>query len=799
MIDVRTSRKLNVSRLLRPIRLAFVVPPEDPKALRAVFETNTCLWGGVQNPVVPVYRRRPRHWEDRWEWPGGVDYAKAMLRAFEPDFVVETKEGLANGLQLPERRVIKLRDVLDPHRESHVGYGVSAVDALRHAYEEDLKFVRRHKLIAAWDEGAEARPDLLKAAAVGTYPRDPSLQYFKKWYSDLFEPESPLTQYAELVDALVTGVVTPLRAHLYGLRDRPGMGWRANEAILFLLNPESVSDVTDYWNLRAWGLRCFPLPVGAVRESVAAVVPLITRENVRLRGNPDPNMKHRTTLLKARSVPEASLREAASLLKPIPPDSLVLKDSLPRYWNSQARAYDAGERGELVGEHDDLDVAVEDRRIRFDLLEPKLETFGTWSGLPRWANTISLRDYSATESGLVFPREGAELSHLLRSFDLGGSQSLRSGIAVTSSGHSTSQWWEVPDGQTVIHDWFAGQKLAFKPSAAGKTAVEVARAVGGLQGLRLLDSVQLLDWLEKASRGGRLLQHELFGLLKRTEEHPKAPGNLLRSLVERNVLRLGLLLPCPACGTEGWFALEELGAALRCERCLRTFRFPSDNPPKNKWAYRTLGPFAVSGYANGAYTTLLALRALGPSLDADMTWFPGCEVGPEDSKYELDFVAFWRKRWGMGGQVRVLMGECKTFDKFTAKEVLRFRAVAKKFPKTIRVFATLRAELEQDEKSAIAGLAREGRRLGGSRSPVLVLTATELLSTRQPPYCYDGAGARFEKFKDYNPAPMAGDDGLLGLCDLTQQLHLDMEATWTTIDKEVATRRARRTSRKPSE
>jgi hypothetical protein len=174
-----------------------------------------------------------------------------------------------------------------------------------------------------------------------------------------------------------------------------------------------------------------------------------------------------------------------------------------------------------------------------------------------------------------------------------------------------------------------------------------------------------------------------------------------------------------------------------------------------------------------------------------MTWCPGGEVGPEAEKFELDFIAFWRHRWGRGNQIRVLMGECKTFDEFKPKEVRRFREIAKRFPETIRVFATLRSELKEHEKTAIAALAREGRRLGGSRSPVLVLTATELLSTTKPPYCYREAGGRFEKFKDYNLAPMIGDDELLGLCDLTQQLHLGMEPTWKTVDDEIKRRRAR--------
>lgn len=784
-------KKLNLTRQLRPLRLAFIVPPNDPKLLRTVLETNTCLWGGVQNPIIAMYGQRPRHWENSSEWPGGVEYARGLLDGFEPDFIVEAKKGLTSKLNLPERRVIALADILNQKRDPHIGYGVSVVDVLRHAYDEDLKFVRRQKLKAVWSS-AEARPTLFEAAVLGAYPESTALRYFKRAFIDAFEPEAIATSSAAIFDALTSGPVTPLRATQYGLEFQPGAGWRSRDAVLFLLNPDSIGDVIDFWNLRAWGVRCFPIPAMKVNDICAAAIDLISRENTRVRGTQNSNIKHQTTLLKARSVPSRTLEEVEALLQPRPYDSLLLQHWMPRLWQTTSRASDVAERGELVASRDNLDVALQGQSIRFDLVEPIFNSDTAWAGLPCWANTVALRDFSSTQTGLVYPLDGAELAHLLRTFSHNEPRALKSGIAVISTGSTIPQRWEIPDGQAVVQDWFSAQKLLFRPSAAGKTAVEVARSLRGLQGLRVIDSVELLKCLDRASGGSAILQHQLLGLLKRVEEHPEAPRNLLRSLVELDVLRLGILLSCPACDTEGWFALEELGRALRCGRCLRTFEFPSSHPPNNKWAYRTQGPFALPGYAHGAYATLLALRCLGPSHNAEMTWFPGCEVGPEDSKYELDFVAFLRTRWHRQGPARVLMGECKTFDKFKPKEVRRFREVAKRFPGTIRVFATLRQELDNDERTAIASLAREGRRLSGSQSPVLVLTAAELLSTSPLPYCYRDAGPRFERFKNYNVAPMAGDDGLLGLCDLTQQIHLGMEPTWSTIDKEIDKRRARR-------
>ncbi len=785
--ELQVETKLNIARQLRPIRIAFLVPSGDERTLRLAVETNTCLWGGIQNPIVPIYGRKPKNWDGRWLWPGGAEYAKGLLNGFEPDFVVETKKGLAKNLDVPDERIISIREVLDPNRDPHVGYGVSMIDLLRHAYDKELKFVWKRKLKALWPRREAAQPSLFEAVAFGAYPCEPGLQYLSKAFADAFEPETLPDDAAAAFDALVSGCVTPLQTTKYALNERRGAGWRAGEMVLFLLDPTSTSDLIDFWNLRAWGGRYVPIPVVQAKQISPTATVLVTRAHVPLRGN--RSIKRSTTLLKAPCVPLEALQATADLFRPYPDGALLTQDWMPRIWSARARGYDLDARSELVAASDDIDVLVNERRVRFALLEPAFDIYHGLAGLPRWANTIALRDFSAVETGLVYPEVGKDLKILLRASNHGGLQALRNGIAIVSTGGYAMQHWDLPDGQAVVRDWFSAHNLAFEPSAAGRTAVEVSGTLRGLSGLDVLANVRLLKCLNDASGGASILQDDLLALLKR--ERPLAAENLLRALVRHGILRLGMRVDCSVCETEGWFALEDLSDTLRCARCLRMFPFPSWHPPNRKWAYRTQGVFALPGFAHGAYATLLALRFLGPTYNAEMTWFPGGEVGPEKDKYELDLVAFWRKRYGPQGEVRVLMGECKTFGEFKQEEVTRFRDVAKQFPEVVRVFATLRPELTEREKKAITSLAKEGRRLRGSRSPVLVLTATELLGTRPPPYCYREAGGRFEQFKDANIAPMAGDDGLLGLCHLTQEIHLGMESYSATLDRELGRRRPR--------
>ena len=56
--------KGTVKVTLRPIKLAFLVHPEDKKSLLESIEINTFLWGGVYNPIIPTYKRIPSKWKD---------------------------------------------------------------------------------------------------------------------------------------------------------------------------------------------------------------------------------------------------------------------------------------------------------------------------------------------------------------------------------------------------------------------------------------------------------------------------------------------------------------------------------------------------------------------------------------------------------------------------------------------------------------------------------------------------------------------------------------------------------------
>jgi hypothetical protein len=96
----------NATVRVRPLRFAFVVEPNDKAGLQRIFETNSALWGGVFNFIVPLFKQVPQRYRETYS---KTIPAKAMLKglveAFQPDYLVELKPRAAAsyGITFPEK------------------------------------------------------------------------------------------------------------------------------------------------------------------------------------------------------------------------------------------------------------------------------------------------------------------------------------------------------------------------------------------------------------------------------------------------------------------------------------------------------------------------------------------------------------------------------------------------------------------------------------------------------------------------------------------------------------------------
>jgi len=252
---------VTISRRVRPLRLAFLVGARDHAMFLRVMRLCACRWGGPYNTIVPVFARRPGWQRDvLYRRRGAKDLARGQLESFEPDFIVECREGLAERLGVPDRLVVGIDEVDRETDRGAVTYGIGVFSLFRHFFEREFQFVRRFQAAAVVPRPARTADALLVASVFGTFPQETERESYERAYVDTFDAVAveitPETFAEVLLDTPRRS--TPLRAAARRLEIVPGA---RHQDLLFVLDPSDPLDLVDFWNLRALGLPVLPVPV----------------------------------------------------------------------------------------------------------------------------------------------------------------------------------------------------------------------------------------------------------------------------------------------------------------------------------------------------------------------------------------------------------------------------------------------------------------------------------------------------------------------------------------------------------
>ena len=422
-----------------------------------------------------------------------------------------------------------------------------------------------------------------------------------------------------------------------------------------------------------------------------------------------------------------------------------------------------------------------------------------------WANVLSLRDYGRRNRlALDLPSTllSAPYDHLRFGELLVIS---REGFVLPQRYKDHREHLQLVSGTEAIIDWFKRHDLKGTISESGRISDQIISSVGGLYGTRILQDPGTLRLLDKMSR--RLDRTATVDkwkeTLNRRDDSPQGT-TLLDRLVEIGALKLGLSVSCPNCSKKNWYSLDDLGGKVPCERCMKDFSFPQgslsfSNPP---WRFRVAGPYSVPDYANGAYANVLALSCLANEAmgDTHITFSTNLEITGMGTPMEIDF-ACWLRDVSLGIDRRddpaFLVGEAKSFgnNAFSNEDVVRLKRIAKCMPGTFLVFATLKDELSDRERNLIGRLATWGRvpdSRGNGRSPVIVLTGTELFAKYSVSLAWENAGGERKMLSDIASFRMSDPRTL---ADLTQQAYLGLQPTYRWLLENRNRSRQRRTAR----
>jgi hypothetical protein len=426
-----------------------------------------------------------------------------------------------------------------------------------------------------------------------------------------------------------------------------------------------------------------------------------------------------------------------------------------------------------------------------------------------YANDLEISRYGLKEFGTaVIPPDEQTVARL---FGFGLPDEWRIGAnGLTFLGHHAD--WAVQLSQPTASDVVASVLKSkgwteFKISPPGNIAYQMMRHLGGPNGINLLKSRRLIQYLEKLSRSGTWdLTPTFFAEVKKIAEDRPISADVHR-LVERytdaKIFTLGLVMLCPLCTQRSWYPLDMADYEVQCPKCLSSFKLPIHNPsgelkwayrnlgpftsspdpdepdtsspPEAQWAYQSLGPFAAPKRGGGAYSVLLTVNFLAQyHHSATTTALSFTAKGHDGKALEADFMMFYRNSAFWERRTEWVFGECKTFNKFKQRDIDRMQLIADNFSDAVLVVATLADGFSDEEKALLLPFVKACRAYGKLDRPrhgVLLLTGTELFSTFGPPSCWQDKPGKGKQWADGRRYFFS----LLELCDATQTLYLDLE------------------------
>jgi hypothetical protein len=384
----------------------------------------------------------------------------------------------------------------------------------------------------------------------------------------------------------------------------------------------------------------------------------------------------------------------------------------------------------------------------------------------------------------------------------------REGIVVFAGDYPQWNFLRVPTALNIFGAVAESAGYTLSMSPAGKTCEQIIAGVGGIEMLGIVArSPELLGLLDKIAHEDVEVELEMEeGTVRRKKRVVKEYATLamvqeaisrsnqgrdhfnvprhLNALIRQNVLRIGMSLSCAQCGHTSWFSLETLASKLLCPRCSTEFSFPSGTPPgKEAWAYRVSGPFAACNYAHGAYCVAAALRFLIKKIARQSTWLPSFDMNRANGKkFEADFGMFAApNRNSHTSSPHLILGECKSYNRFEEKDFARAKDAAELFPGAVLCFCTFRKKLDRDEIRALKAIALKGRErldVGKQTNPVLVLTGKELFGQFRIGDFNDLYGDKAHQVR-----MMFARGNMEEFCNFTQETYLEMENYYKWRDR----------------
>lgn len=758
---------------LRPIKIAFLIHPHDKKSLKQAIEINNFMWGGIYNPIIPIFKKIPKIWKDKYSRKSCKEIIEGYLDAYEPDYIIRLGKNSNIKINIKNYHEILLTEIKYALKEDNIpGLGIGLFDLFEYFINKELKFKRYKPLTILSFEFAK-KYSLFLNSIFGLIPSDQlsiyndyfgkkmeltkkycSLGNYLKYFKDNYLFLSKLTSL--YIERIYTSVHTPY---------------------ILLMDASNPLDILDFWNLRALGRRIIPIAKQLnysedLRELLVDFIEINYISN-----------NFGTALLKGRNVSEKENNDFYNFIK-LPKSrnhekpKIHIQNYWPRIWDEWSREHDFAVCCEFESKSTSFDIIGNQNFINIKPLKPKFISRSSRFFISKFANDLSFHFYNGEEPlAEVIPEGGRELADAINAINFKEWRFSKKSITYLPSLIDFSVNITIPKAENVFSAKLKADGWETEISDKGHIVKQMIRQLGGVRRSSIIaneDIIKLLETMNKKECMNYKTIWAIAAKIANKNTFIRSQSKLVELLSARNIFRLGVQLQCPICKQHSWYSLNEMEYNLKCPNCSQDYSINTYSPKDIKWAYKLSGPFKLPKRAYGAYSIILTLGFFTNITTAAITPIMSFNAKKNKIKFESDLGIIFRESRFRYSVSDYIFAECKSYNYFQKRDIDRAKKISKFFPGAIIVFATLRKDLTNKEKKLLTPIVNQGRKYWKNErpyNPILILTGTELFSDSPPPYCWERKGGRYStfanQFKTY--------EDIIQICDISQQIYLGMK------------------------
>lgn len=765
--------KVNLEQDLSPIKFLFFIKPHSRNGFLQSVKALFSLWCGVYSPILPFYSRLSKNYKNRYKIDINlIEYYQNIISNFDPDVIVfedglneNSLNELADGRSLiSQSNFIKGLEVGQPISSIHID---TVYDAI---IKKEFKYRRVDKLSLTIPKIKDR--DLLLCAWQGKVLENIEDKFFDNYLLKKPFIDKTDIKYNNVIPFIESRPISLLLVNTYKTREI-GKRVRYNKKALFFLNPNSVSDVMDFWNLRALGWNIYPIPISKRNHATYEKYIINYLENEATKGN---GFKLADVLI-SRGTNNKVINDFLEDIKKKKKInvSLSLQDWFPRFWSDSLEVLKADfvDCPRIVFNNNYESIEVEEGdHISIELPKPPFKlrhtgetifksyfSFNYWSINGEYAEVIdgiSTKDWQKIIGGYFFRKNEWKIS---------GSDIVR---YVRYKKDRASFY--LPKAFDFFSKYFNNKGFIIKETASGKLGKEVLKNLGGIYGANLFSTKNAIKIIELFEGGKEISFEQLVGMLQRYKPYPeiKEPNEVISLFLKRNIIEFGLKIQCSICNQRSFYLPTQINDSLKCNVCRNDFELPKADPKKSiGYLYRGIGPFSRNNKVDGILSVFLTIGLFKKDIDSgpeEMSFIFDFEVEKGSNKFEIDLAIVTKGR--RNNEVNTFICECKTYKDITEKDFNRLKYMGENIPNSTLVVSTLKEKFTENEKILLVKLTNHFRNNYSTTNPVLLLTGSELVpENRYSP---------LKKYEDKIPFNNHA-DYVKTLADLTCEEHLELK------------------------